>query len=311
MNIYEILSQNCRQSPLFAFLTSLIIYLLGSIILLPIIAFIIAMIFGFDQAAIQNILMGSIEGTQSELAVFRLIQGSNQLVSWGLAGVVMAYLLGKPGDVLSLHQRSNSIILFPIFIILLGLPLVQASAFNEETFQLPEFLSGLEEWARVRETQSQEMLMKILAPSGIGILIFNLLIFAVLPAICEEIFFRGYLQGLFLRLMNPHLAIVLVAFIFSAIHLQFYGFFPRFFLGILLGYFVYASGSLFPAMLAHFFFNGFSIVLVQLADGQNLISTDLNQNTVEMPFYIVAFSLVTTILGLIFYFRLSSRQSYE
>lgn len=311
MNIYEILSQNCRQSPLFAFLTSLIIFLLGSIILLPILAFVIAVVFGFDQEAIQNILIGNIVGTNAELAVFRLIQGANQLVSWGLAGAAMAYLLGKPRDILLLYERPISIVIFPILIILLGLPLVQASAFNETTFQLPEFFSGIEEWTRVREAQSQEMLMKILTPSGIGVLIFNLLIFAFLPAICEEIFFRGYLQGLFLRLMNPHLAIVLVAFIFSAIHLQFYGFFPRFFLGVLLGYFVYASGSLWPAMLAHLFFNGFSIIIVQLADGHNLISTEINQDTIEIPFYLVAFSLVATILSLIFYFRLSSRQSYE
>jgi membrane protease YdiL (CAAX protease family) len=91
----------------------------------------------------------------------------------------------------------------------------------------------------------------------------NLLFVAVFAGVGEEFFFRGVLQRIFIRLLkNPVAGILVTAFVFSAIHFQFYGFIPRFILGVLLGMVYWYSGSLWPAILAHVVYDGFAVVAI-------------------------------------------------
>jgi membrane protease YdiL (CAAX protease family) len=91
----------------------------------------------------------------------------------------------------------------------------------------------------------------------------NLVFIALFAGIGEELFFRGILQRIFIRItQNPWMGIVLTAAIFSGIHFQFYGFFPRFLLGILLGAIYWYSGSLWVAILAHFLYDAAVILVV-------------------------------------------------
>ena len=84
---------------------------------------------------------------------------------------------------------------------------------------------------------------------------------ALIPAIGEELLFRGVLQQLFTKWTGEaHLAIFISAFLFSAIHLQFFGFLPRFVLGLVLGYMFYWSKNLWLPILAHFTNNAFAII---------------------------------------------------
>jgi membrane protease YdiL (CAAX protease family) len=92
--------------------------------------------------------------------------------------------------------------------------------------------------------------------SGLDSFIYNLLIMAVIPAIGEELLFRGVIQQqLHFRLKNPHMAIWITAMLFSAIHMQFYGFIPRMLLGAFFGYLMVWTQSLWVPVLAHFLNN--------------------------------------------------------
>ena len=94
-------------------------------------------------------------------------------------------------------------------------------------------------------------------------LLLNLVLVAVFAGVGEELFFRGVLQRLFIKLFkNPWAGILVTAFIFSAIHFQFYGFIPRFILGILLGLIYWYSGSLWPAIIAHFAYDAFAVIMI-------------------------------------------------
>ncbi|MFA5196683.1 MAG: CPBP family intramembrane glutamic endopeptidase, partial [Bacteroidales bacterium] len=94
----------------------------------------------------------------------------------------------------------------------------------------------------------------------------NILMIAVLPAIGEEFFFRGVLQRLLGEwFKNVHVAVIVTAVIFSAFHLQFYGFLPRFLLGMFLGYIFYWSGSLWVPIIVHFINNGLAVVVAWLS----------------------------------------------
>lgn len=124
---------------------------------------------------------------------------------------------------------------------------------------LPDFLTE-------REQSMEQMLEVMLHMDGIGDLLFNLVLVAVLPAIAEEVFFRGGLQRLFQRTTgNADAAIVVTAIVFSAVHMQFTGFIPRMILGILFGYMFYWSRNLWVPIAVHAFYNGFQVVLYYLS----------------------------------------------
>ena len=106
----------------------------------------------------------------------------------------------------------------------------------------------------------------------------NLIIIAFLPALGEELFFRGIMQKLFSQMIkNNHAAIIITSIIFSAIHMQFFGFLPRMALGIFLGYLLLWSKSLWLPILAHFLNNALIIIFTFLQQ-QNKIN--FNPDTV-------------------------------
>lgn len=102
-------------------------------------------------------------------------------------------------------------------------------------------------------------------PGFMDLLVF-LLASALVPAVVEELFFRGGVMQLMIgALRNVHAAIFLSAFFFSLMHMDIFGFFPRFILGVALGYLFWWSGSLRLSIVGHFVFNAFSIVSVYIA----------------------------------------------
>jgi membrane protease YdiL (CAAX protease family) len=119
-------------------------------------------------------------------------------------------------------------------------------------------------------------------------------VIALIPAIGEELLFRGVIQGSIFKNTNIHVAVLLTSIIFSAFHLQFYGFLPRMVLGILLGYSLAWSGSLWLPVLIHFINNGAAVVfawfsgLDQLPFNQDLIGTEPGDE------WIIASSFVMT-----------------
>lgn len=97
---------------------------------------------------------------------------------------------------------------------------------------------------------------------------------------------------------NPHVAIWIAAFIFSAIHFQFFGFVPRMLLGALFGYLYYWSGNLWIPMLAHFFNNGIQIVAMYYVNNK-ILDIDPEVETAA-PWPTVAAGVI--ISGVLLYF---------
>lgn len=150
------------------------------------------------------------------------------------------------------------------------------SAFNQNIMPqegaVAEFMRDLEEVAN-------HILEVVTSQRSSWDLISNILVFAVLAGICEEFFFQGALQPLLMNwTRNPHVGILLTALIFSALHFQFYGFIPRFLLGLYLGYLFYWSRSLWLPILAHVLHNALSILVDFTLQGRG-IDTDSMQFT--------------------------------
>jgi hypothetical protein len=125
---------------------------------------------------------------------------------------------------------------------------------------------------------------------------------AIIPAICEELLFRGVLMPLLGKMTrNIHIAIWITAALFSLIHMQFYGFLPRLLMGAVLGYLVIWSGSLWTAILAHFVNNATAFILFQL---YGTLETPDNSVISSMAFYIIASILF---IALILWSRMRSK----
>lgn len=139
-----------------------------------------------------------------------------------------------------------------LLIYIASIPMMNSIIEWNEGIRLPESMAGIEQWLRAQENmalQATELMMDI---DSIGQLIVVILTIGLLTGIGEELIFRGSIQRLMIEnRVNVHAAIWISAFIFSALHMQFYGFVPRMLLGAFFGYLVVCSGSLWLPILAH------------------------------------------------------------
>ena len=181
-----------------------------------------------------------------------------------------------------------------VLLMFLSLPVTnQLTAWNEG-MSLGKNLTWLEDWIKSLEETAKVTTEKMLNVNTIGGLLLNMVVVALIPAIGEELTFRGVLQQALTRKMkNPHVAIILSAAIFSFIHFQFYGFLPRMFLGILLGYMFYVTGSLCTSMLMHFLNNGTAVVLYYL-NNKGIVDIDVDHFG-AMNGWMVVLSAVLTV----------------
>lgn len=149
-----------------------------------------------------------------------------------------------------------------ISIIIFAQPLINITAELNQQMHLPDFLSGLENWMKDSEKQAEEITKAFLKTKGIGDLVLNIIVIALLAAVAEELFFRGSMQKLMIEWGgNKHIGIWITAAIFSAVHMQFYGFLPRMLMGAFLGYLLEWSGSLILPIIVHFVNNGLSVMI--------------------------------------------------
>ena len=204
-----------------------------------------------------------------------------------------------------------------VVLMLVALPAINLLAHINEQMALPAFLEPLEAWMKTQEETAKNLTDQFMHVTTFGGLIINILLMAVLPAISEELTFRGVLMNLFkvkgkrLEVKGesvPHLAIWCSAILFSAIHLQFYGFVPRMLMGALFGYMLVWTGSLWTPILMHFTNNAMAVILyfVSLRAGWDIDMMDAIGTNDTLWLGVV--SMVITIVG-IYAFRRSTTMS--
>ena len=197
------------------------------------------------------------------------LQGLQAVGLFIVPSLVVAYLWSdQPLQWLHLVRISDGVlVLLSVSIMLTAIPLINTLVSWNEQMRLPEGLHGLEQIMQQMEEQADRLLQTFLTyrDGAWWVLLLNLFILAVLPAIGEELTFRGIIQShLFnsrLSAFNCHLSIWLTAFIFSFVHFQFYGFFPRMLLGAVLGYALAWSGGIGYSVVMHATNNALSILV--------------------------------------------------
>lgn len=180
--------------------------------------------------------------------------------------------------------------------IVLLLPVISLFSWINQQMVLPSWLSSLEQWMRSQEELAQRLTDVLLSQGGVVALAGNLFVVALMAAVTEEFLFRGCLQRILQRhIANHHMAVWLAAFLFSAFHLQFFGFVPRLLLGAYLGYLLCWSRSIWLPVFAHFVNNAL-VVLMMSNDLLKQCDYVTGDFAVERLPYYVAVAVVALVL---------------
>lgn len=232
--------------------------------------------------------------------VLRLTQLLSSFAVFVIPPFIYAYLVGvKPTTFLSLNSTFNVQSIFLVFVfMLLVIPFVNLLGAINQQLILPQWLHGLEVWMKATEAEIAQVTQKLLLIDNFTLLLFNILVVAILPAIGEELLCRGVLIQIFKNWKGIYVAIWLTAFLFSAVHLQFYGFLPRLLFGAFFGYLLLWSKSMWLPIFAHFINNATAVIFYYLAkNGFNLIDLDTIGTGDTLWVGIVSFLL--TVFGVI------------
>jgi membrane protease YdiL (CAAX protease family) len=261
--------------------------LAGFIVVGPLIGILIAL--PFYEGSIMDFMSALSDpiGNPAIKVPFYIVQGCSTLFGLIIIPALLIAAKQQPlKKLLSLTSTQLSPYLIVVFatiaFMLFNSPFIEWNA----NLVFPEFMKGFEEWAKGREEYAGKVTTFLTTFSNKGELMLALFVIAVLPAIGEELVFRGLLQPqLHKHMGNIHAAIWISAILFSTMHMQFYGFVPRVLLGALFGYLYYWSGNLWIAILAHFVNNGFSVVMLYLYQ-QKMSELDIN-STEAAPWPVV------------------------
>ncbi|MCB0633861.1 MAG: type II CAAX endopeptidase family protein [Saprospiraceae bacterium] len=237
------------------------------------------------------------ESPLEERNFIRWSQLLNQLTSFVLPVLLMSWFFYRRDmwRSLSLYPPPHIVlILFAGIIMLTSFPLTQLAYWFNQQLPLPPWMSNMED-------QANDTIKALLVMDSPAVFLFNLTVIALMPALGEELLFRGVIQQQIEKHFHrPVAAVWISAVIFSAFHLQFAGFFPRLLLGALLGYLLLWTRSLWVPMAAHFVFNGAQIVGHYMI-GEELIATEQNKEiSANWPAAILS---VILLFGLIYLMR--------
>lgn len=244
----NLFTENLKQSTGMRIFLFLIIFLIGTLI---------------GAAASALFVVGGDTG-------MKIGQGIASIFMFVVPPIVYYYITRKENRMQALGLRRLSspwwLIIVAVAMMIVSIPVTTTLTTWNEGMHLGGAFSGIEKWMKELEETAQALTDKMTNVDTIGGLLLNLLVIALIPAVGEEMTFRGVIQQSLTRRMNPHIAIILSAAIFSFFHFQFFGFFPRLFLGILLGYMFYITGSLWTSILMHFVNNGAAVTLYYLGN---------------------------------------------
>jgi CAAX protease family protein len=153
---------------------------------------------------------------------------------------------------------------FSLFLVVLSMivwiPVINFTADINAHLRLPESMDFVEDKIETLRDNYNQLTELFLSKASVTDFLINIIVMAILPAIGEELLFRGVFQRLLTEWTRSiHGGIVLAALLFSFFHFEFFGFLPRFLLGVFFGYLFVWTSSIWIPILAHFT-NNFIIV---------------------------------------------------
>ena len=221
--------------------------------------------------------------------------------------LVPAYLMNtREGYGINYFQHENALKAMQFVYIFLAMlafmPLMSLIGHWNESLQLPDNMKSVQLWMERSEQEAGDLIQGIIMEASLAGFLFNLIVLALVPAIGEELLFRGVLQNIVGRwISNPYVVIWIVAIVFSAIHLQFFGFIPRMLLGAFFGYLYLWSKNIILPIFGHFVNNASATVMAFYYAKRGKSYGELNAFEAQSWWIYIAGLVFTVIFVFLFY----------
>lgn len=239
-------------------------------------------------------------------AAVRISAVTQDFLTFIIPAIVTALLVTRrPAELLALITRpAGMAIVATVLVMGVSLPAQEAVIYWNYHLSLPASMAAFEEAARSMEEAAGGAMKLLLSDTSVSALIVNILIVGILAALSEELLFRGCFQRLLTTAgVNPHVAVWTVAFCFSALHMQLFGFVPRLLLGAFFGYLLLWSGSLWLPVIAHAL-NNTLYVLTAWHQVRTVGTQALDAEPELMPVWLTVASVLATAAALVWLYRL-------
>ena len=291
-----------NQSPLVKFFFLLILSVAGISLFLFFGSALVRLLWGFNILESPEVLQDYNDPFVMDAnRLLLLFQHLGFFIVPGLVFLVLStpdpkgFVLWKTNKIRVFNVIAATVLVFSL------MPLVNFLVGWNQSISLPDFMSGFEATIKTMEESAEKLTEALVKMDSISDFLYMVILVAVMPAIGEELMFRGIIQRLLAeQFRNYHWGIWGSAFLFSAIHMQFYGFFPRMFLGASFGYLLVWTGNIIYPMLAHFI-NNFASLLVAYLIQHGRIPTEFDTVGENQEWQYILPGMVFSIL-LVYYF---------
>lgn len=261
----------------------------GSMLLI----FLLLLIFGLVFSSVLGILISMMRGGGvMSITNMQITQVCNQVIGLLLPPLLYVMLVyEKPFNYLGCNELPKWSLL-GIVAMFTVLPFNAWVAKWNENIVFPESMAAWE--SKLKALHGTYETTSDLLMNGSNLVI-GIVIFGLLAAISEEFLFRSVIQKALVKLFkNAHIGIIVTALVFSAFHTDFYGFFPRFILGLMLGYMFWMSGSIWASIIMHFT-NNATIVMLYFLNKKEVINIDVESVGSTNNAFFIVLSLVVTV----------------
>lgn len=246
--------------PIKEFLIYLLLILISGLLFNFLGALIASPLYGISVAEILN--GTAMQATPENASFLKFYQIVNHVGMFTIPSLLFMWLFMSKYELstMGIKRINFFMVLSGILALFAALPFTSKLIEWNEAMALPGFLEGLEGKLRMMEDSAGDLTEVFFLDTSVKGLIINLIMIGLIPAIGEELVFRGVLFRIFHKwIRNIHLVVIITSILFSAMHLQFYGFVPRMFLGLVFGYLFVYSRSLWVPIIAHFVNNGTAV----------------------------------------------------
>ena len=266
------------------------------------------------MAVLTLIAMGAwmlLSGNSQSTVSLKWLQFVQTVATFLIPPILCAWLWDadrRPFAWLKMDKRvDGSLFALAVVLMVCAVPAINLLADLNSRITLPESMAAWEAKMKSMEDAAAALTERFLHVDNLGGLIINLGLMALLPALSEELSFRGTLQQTINNqqsTINNHVAVWLTAIVFSAIHMQFYGFIPRMLMGAMFGYVFLWTGSLWVPIVMHFTNNALAVIAYYIF-GQNSSADTIGTGT---TWWLGVISLILTSLGLLIFYRRTHKE---
>jgi hypothetical protein len=256
-------------------------------------------LFNLSLKEINELIINDLDSANN--AFIKYIQAVQSIGFFVLPGWIFWHIFSYNVSKTTSHKSkiNEALTYILIFLTVISLvPVINLLMRWNSSLQFPSYLSDLENTLQNLEENAARITEKILSGESLHQYLINVFIIAVLPAVGEEFIFRGVLQRLLTDwIKHGFIAILFTSLIFSAFHLQFYGFIPRLLLGMYFGYLYYWSKNIWLVIWAHFLNNALAVTLFFLTNkGIDIFPGYFGENSLTVTSLLIGTALSILLL---------------